>query len=79
MNRLQIVVSGVLLIVLAWRTFVEVFAVFATQTPNDHPFSMASFHHHSPHRNPVGRLVVRCQLEEEKAGFVMMAESFGAI
>jgi len=41
--RLQIVVSGVLLIVLVWRTFVDVFAVFATQTPNGHPFSMASF------------------------------------
>ena len=40
---LQIIVSGVLLITLAWRTFVDVFAALATQTPNDHPFSMASF------------------------------------
>jgi hypothetical protein len=37
---LQIVVSGVLLIVIAWRTFVEVFASLGT---TNHPFSFTSF------------------------------------
>jgi len=39
---LQVVVSGVLLIVIAWRTFVDVFATLGTITPNDHPLSVVS-------------------------------------
>ncbi len=40
---LQIVVSGVLLIVAVWETFVDVFATLGTSTPNDHPLSVVSF------------------------------------
>jgi hypothetical protein len=41
--RLQIIVSGVLLVVIAWRTFVDIFATLGTSTPNDHPLSIVSF------------------------------------
>ena len=40
---LQIVVSRVLLIVIAGRTFVDLFATLGTSTPNGHPLSVVSF------------------------------------
>jgi hypothetical protein len=40
---LQIVVSGVLLVVIAWRTFVDVVATLGTSATNGHPLSLISF------------------------------------
>jgi hypothetical protein len=40
---LQIVMSGVLLVVIAWRTFVDVVATLGTSTANGHPLSLVSF------------------------------------